>query len=85
LGEGWRIPTDDDFRILSLNKEKIPLLKLESYYIGSEQIQHSDDNQRIYYFMSDYIGSMHKSYVQYLRPVRDFNGDIALELLLKEF
>ena len=84
LGEGWRLPTKEEFEnILYPNKSKIPNLKTEFYWSSTE-----NDIYNVWPFNftngnANY--TYHKFNSYYVRAVRDFSGEIALELLLKDF
>lgn len=83
LGPGWRLPTIEEFEnILYPNRHKIPELN-ESYYWSSSE---NDTNSAwSFTFLFSYAYLPNKYFTSYVRPVRDFTGEIAIELLLKEF
>ena len=85
LGPGWRLPTREEFEnILYPDKPKIPNLKEDDYYWSS-----SEYTANYAWTFLFYNGTAHyftnKNYPYYVRPVRSFTGDLAMELLLKDF
>jgi hypothetical protein len=83
LGEGWRLPTIEEFKnILYPNRDKIPELKEEFYWSSTEYINFF---AWTFTFSNGTASNLPKNSTYYVRAVRDFNGDIALDLLLKEF
>ena len=84
LGEGWRLPTKEEFEnILYPNKTKIPELT-KGYYWSSTKynmfyVWHFDFN---YGYANHYLN---KNNLFYVRAVKDFTADEVLRYLLKEF
>ena len=83
LGEGWRLPTKEEFEnILYPNKSKIPNLQDLYYWSRTEKGLSFAWYFRFYHGGS---GNHSKSRLCYVRAVKTFNGEAALELLLKDF
>jgi len=86
LGPGWRLPTLEEFReTLFPNREKIPniLIMMTDYWSSKETA-----NSTIAWAVGFYRGSAHYAYkntTNYVRAVRDFGADFAIEYLLKDF
>ena len=83
LGPGWRLPTREEFReTLASMYYHIPNLHGDYYWSSSEY----DTNYAWYfYFPSGSSSFTNKSDTYYVRAVRDFTSDIAIEYLLKDF
>jgi hypothetical protein len=91
LGPGWRLPTKEEFmETLYPNVDKIPNMKSKHYWSGTESTDHTSFATVLFFtsigidyhrITSDYP----KRETNDVRPVRDFNGDAALKILLKEF
>jgi hypothetical protein len=83
LGEGWRLPTIEEFKnILYPNKSKIPNLQDLYYWSRTEKGLSFAWYYRFYHGGS---GNHMKSRLGCVRAVKTFNGEAALELLLKDF
>ena len=83
LGEGWRLPTIDEFKeTLYPNRDTIPNLRGTNYWSSTEE---STDWAQGFSFYFGRASDSHKYNTYTVRPVRDFTGEAALELLLKEF
>ncbi len=84
LGPGWRLPTIEEFKeVLYPNRKNLPDIVEEEYYWSSTE----DSNPYSLYFTFLY-GFAHiypKDNPLYVRAVRDFTGEAALDLLLKDF
>jgi len=83
LGPGWRLPTIREFEdVLYPNMKKIPKISKAFYWSNTET-----DNYFAWHFYFYYgIANFNPKYnTFYVRAVRDFTGEIALDLLLKEF
>jgi hypothetical protein len=73
LGPGWRLPTIEEFYdVLYPNRKNLPDIEGEYYWSSTEY-----DNYSACYFL--------KGNPLYVRAVRDFTGEVALDLLLKNF
>ena len=84
LGEGWRLPTIEEFKeTLYPNRDRIPKLE-ESYYWSSSESNANFVRYFLFFNGSAFFNS-NKYTTYYVRAVRDFNAEVALELLLKEF
>ena len=84
LGIGWRLPTIDEFKeVLSPNESNIPNTLHTALYWSSDE--EGGDGKYAFSFKQDYHDYFNTYNKFYSRPVRDFNGDIAIDLLLKEF
>ena len=83
LGPGWRLPTREEFKLtLNPNKAEIPGLD-GSWYLSSTP---GDTNTHwVFAFSDGYENYFHDDHQFWIRPVKDFTGDVALEYLLKEF
>ena len=83
LGPGWRLPTIDEFtEKLYPNRDKIPNLRGVNYWSSTEE---STNWAQAFFFYYGRGLPSHKYITYAVRPVRDFTGEAALELLLKEF
>jgi len=85
LGPGWRLPTIEEFReTLFPNREKISnILSMMTDYWSSTEI---DNTYACYFYFN--VGNANYNYkysTYYVRAVRDFNADVAIEYLLKDF
>ena len=85
LGPGWRLPTIEEFKeILYPSRSGILGLDVtDEYYWSSTETA----NNTAWYFTwnSVYANYTYKYYTYYVRPVRDFTGESALGILLKDF
>ena len=84
LGPGWRLPTIKEFReTLSSMYYHIPNLHGDDYWSSTE----NDYNYTAwtFFFSSGTAYHYYKSNTNYVRAVRDFGADVALEYLLKDF
>ena len=85
LGEGWRLPTIKEYlEILGPNQHDIPDIELRHIYWSSTHSQH-DENFKIFFFRRIESGDAHETIRTNARAVRDFTGEVALGMLLKEF
>lgn len=83
LGDGWRLPTIEEFKnILYPNKSKIPNIKDDFYWSSME---YASDAAWYFSFYYEYAYFTNKNDTLYVRAVKTFNGEAALELLLKDF
>ena len=83
LGPGWRLPTIREFEdVLYPNMEKIPKIRTVNYWSSTVYVYYTAWN---FYFLNGTAYTTNKNYTSYVRAVRDFTGEIALDLLLKEF
>lgn len=82
LGPGWRLPTLEEFEdVLYPNRTRIPDLKDE--YWSSTELDH---NYAWYFLFSNgFAYYTNKNFTLYVRAVRDWTGELAIELLLKDF
>jgi len=84
LGPGWRLPTIEDFReTLSSMYYHIPNLHGDFYWSSSEYANY--DYAWYFNFSNGSANYTYKNYTSYVRAVRDFGADVALEYLLKDF
>jgi hypothetical protein len=83
LGPGWRLPTIREFEdVLYPNMKKIPKISKAFYWSSTE---YDDDYTWSFLFLDGNTYYYTKYTTSYVRPVRDFTGEVALDLLLKEF
>jgi hypothetical protein len=83
LGPGWRLPTIREFEdVLYPNMKKIPKIS-KAYYWSSTD--YANLIAWTFYFLNGNAYYNHKLTTFYVRAVRDFTGEVALDLLLKEF
>jgi len=84
LGPGWRLPTIREFEdVLYPNMKKIPKISTAYYWSSTEF-----DIYYAWYFgftNGDANYYYNKSFTYYVRAVRDFTSDVAIEYLLKDF
>ena len=90
LGPDWRLPTIEEFReTLASMYYHIPNLHGDDYWSSTEEgddTDNDDDNDAWYFYFTNgnaYFDDKDSTY--YVRAVRDFTGDIAIEYLLKDF
>ena len=69
LGEGWRLPTNEELNILFENKDKIGGFAIKSYWSSTEVGIYGAWNQ---YFFNGYQFNDFKFNHGYVRPVRAF-------------
>jgi hypothetical protein len=83
LGPDWRLPTIREFEdVLYPNMKKIPKISKNNYWSSTE----NDLNYAWHFtFFNGNANYNYKNLTTYVRAVRDFNGETALDLLLKEF
>ena len=84
LGPGWRLPTIEEFTdTLYPNGKKIFNISDDEYYWSSTAF----DDKYSYTFNFFYGNAYNftKNYKTSVRAVRDWNAEIALGILLKEF
>ena len=86
LGPGWRLPTIEELRY-TLYPSRSGILGLDvtgKYYWSSTE--NDNYNAWYFYFTNEYANSItNKSNTGYVRAVRDFTWEAALEYLLKDF
>ena len=83
LGPDWRLPTIREFEdVLYPNMKKIPKISKANYWSSTEN---GDGYAWTFYFYYGYAGNTNKYNTYYVLAVRDFGGEVALDLLLKEF
>lgn len=84
LGPGWRLPTIEEFKeTLYPNRSRISGVDENAYYWSSTEY---DFNYAWYFtFYNGTASNLNNYYSNYVRAVRDFTGDTALEYLLKDF
>ena len=86
FGGGWRLPTFQELKeTIYLNRFNIPGIDVYDrgeYWSGTEINHHSSWYFR---FMSRDSFGTSKDDRRLVRPVRDFDGKIALDYLLKDF
>ena len=83
LGPGWRLPTREEFReTLASMYYHIPNLHGDYYWSSTENDYF---NAWYFYFPSGSSSFNDKDDTCYVRAVRDFISDIAIEYLLKDF
>ena len=84
LGPGWRLPTIREFEdVLYPNIKKIPKIRKAFYWSSTETA--SNYTAWYFYFTNGNANYFNKTNTYYVRAVRDFTGEVALDLLLKEF
>jgi hypothetical protein len=80
LGPGWRLPTVLDSQlILYPNRSKIPYLQNMNYW-SSETLSELPVS-----FTNDLAFNSNAHNIKYTVAVRTFDGEIALEYLLRDF
>ena len=84
LGPGWRLPTIREFEdVLYPNMKKIPKIRKAYYWSSTES---TANYAWTFYFLNGSTYDYSSKYsTLFVRAVRDFNGEVALDLLLKEF
>jgi len=83
LGPGWRLPTIEEFKeVLYPNRKNLPDIEGEYYWISIELDLNS---AWIFDFRNGHAHHLLKGNPLYVRAVRDFTGEVALDLLLKDF
>lgn len=85
LSNGWRLPTLAEFKkTLYPDRSGIPNTD-SNYYWSSTDYDYDTNTMWIFHFLNGKASLTNKHNTYYVRPVRDFTGEIALDLLLKEF
>jgi hypothetical protein len=83
LGPGWRLPTIEEFKeVLYPNRKNMPDIVEGEYYWSSSYYYTYAWNFR---FTNGTTNNYNKDYTFYVRAVRDVTGEVALDLLLKDF
>jgi hypothetical protein len=84
LGPGWRLPTIEELKtVIWPNRFEIPHLEGDFYWSGTEYGAYG-----LVFKLDISTGissNFSKNYPFYVRAVRDFDGEKALEYLLKDF
>lgn len=85
LGEGWRLPNTTEFKeILSPMESMIPNIHHTKLYWTSRT--GLDPNKRIVFaFKNNYIEVYDSKNKLLVRPIRNFDLDTAIEILLSDF
>lgn len=84
LGNGWRLPTDEEFEtVLYPNRNKIPRLKKNEYLCSG-----AFDSLWLFDVRDGGFFELFGFYQQielYVRAVREITGDVAVDLLFRDF
>ena len=84
LGDDWRLPTLDEFEnMLYPNMGQIPNIKVAEPYWSSTEL--ATNYAWNFFFTNGSAYSNNKLNTFYVRAVKAFNGEAAIELLLKDF
>jgi hypothetical protein len=83
LGNGWRLPTVEEFEtVLYPNRDKILNMNGIIYWSSTE---YDNFSARYFNFSNGNVSLFNTNTTLYVRAVREITGDVAVDLLFRDF